>query len=86
MKLTSEMHRVLALINAALMKGDESALAAAFEGVDLKELLSQETIAVTRALGKKPMTLLLCTLAEQNEVEKTRARFWLDCYPSIVNG
>jgi hypothetical protein len=86
MKLTSEMHRVLALINAALMKGDESALAAAFEGVDLKELLSQETIAVTRALGKKPMTLLLCTLAEQNEVEKTRARFWLDCYQSIVNG
>lgn len=86
MKLTSEMHRVLALINAALMKGDESALAAAFNGVDLNELLSQETIAVTRALGKKPMTLLLCTLAEQNDVEKTRARYWLDCYQSIVNG
>lgn len=85
MKLTSEMHRVLALINAALMKGDESALAAAFDGVDLTQLLSQETIAVTRALDKKPMTLLLCTLAEQNDIEKIRARYWLDCYQSIVN-
>lgn len=84
MKLTVDMHRVLALINTALMKGDDSALEQAFEGVDLNELLSQETIAVARALGKKPMTLLLCTLAEQNDVQPLRAKHWLDCYQSIV--
>lgn len=86
MKLNAETNRVLSLVNSALMKGDESALGMAFDGVDLKELLSQETIAVTRALGKKPMTLLLCTLAEQNGVEEKRARYWLDCYQSIVKG
>lgn len=84
MKLSVEMHRVLALINTALMKGDDAALEQAFEGVDLSELLSQETIAVARALGKKPMTLLLCTLAEQNDVQPLRAKHWLDCYQSIV--
>lgn len=84
MKLTLEMHRALASINAALMKGDESALEAAFGDVDLQQLLSQDTIAVTRALGKKPITLLLCTLAAQNEVEVTRAQHWLACYQSIL--
>jgi tetratricopeptide (TPR) repeat protein len=86
MKLTVQMHQVLATINTALMKGDDSALANAFEGVDLIQLLSQETIAVTRALGKKPMTLLLCTLAEQNDVQALRAKHWLDCYQSILRG
>ena len=84
MKLTLEMHRALASINAALMKGDQSALENAFEGVDLAQLLSQDTIAVTRALGKKPITLLLCTLAEQNGVEASRAQYWLACYQSIL--
>jgi hypothetical protein len=84
MKLTLEMHRALASINAALMKGDQSALENAFEGVDLEQLLSQDTIAVTRALGKKPITLLLCTLAEQNGVEAVRAQYWLACYQSII--
>jgi hypothetical protein len=86
MKLTVQMHQVLATINTALIKGDDSALADAFEGVDLSQLLSQETIAVTRALGKKPMTLLLCTLAEQNDVQAPRAKHWLDCYQSILRG
>lgn len=84
MKLTLDMHRALASINAALMKGDQSALESAFDGVDLEQLLSQDTIAVTRALGKKPITLLLCTLAEQNEVEVARAQHWLACYQSIL--
>ena len=84
MKLTLEMHRALASINTALMKGDQDALENAFEGVNLEQLLSQDTIAVTRALGKKPITLLLCTLAEQNEVETARAQHWLACYQSIV--
>jgi hypothetical protein len=84
MKLTLEMHRALASINAALMKGDQSALENAFEGVDIEQLLSQDTIAVTRALGKKPITLLLCTLAEQNNVETVRAKHWLACYQSIL--
>jgi hypothetical protein len=84
MKLTLEMHRALASINAALMKGDQSALENAFDGVDLAQLLSQDTIAVTRALGKKPITLLLCTLAEQNDVEVDRAKHWLACYQSIL--
>ena len=84
MKLTVEMHRALASINAALMKGDETSLEDAFGGVDLEQLLSQETIAVTRALGKKPMTLLLCTLAVQNQVEALRAQHWLACYQSVI--
>ena len=84
MKLTLEMHRALASINAALMKGDQSALENAFDGVDIEQLLSQDTIAVTRALGKKPITLLLCTLAEQNGVETVRAKHWLACYQSIL--
>ena len=86
MKLTAQMHQVLATINTALIKGDDFAVANAFEGVDLSQLLSQETIAVTRALGKKPMTLLLCTLAEQNDVQGPRAKHWLDCYQSILRG
>jgi tetratricopeptide (TPR) repeat protein len=84
MKLTLEMHRALASINAALMKGDQSALEDAFVGVNLEQILSQDTIAVTRALGKKPITLLLCTLAVQNEVETARAQHWLACYQSIL--
>ena len=84
MKLTLEMHRALASINAALMKGDQSALEDAFGGVNLAQLLSQDTIAVTRALGKKPITLLLCTLAEQNGVDAARAQHWLACYQSIL--
>lgn len=84
MKLTLEMHRALASINAALMKGDQSALENAFDGANLAQLLSQDTIAVTRALGKKPITLLLCTLAEQNDVEVDRAKHWLACYQSIL--
>lgn len=84
MKLTLEMHRALASINAALMKGDQSALEEAFDGVDLAQLLSQDTIALTRALGKRPITLLLCTLAEQNDVEIVRAKHWLACYQSIL--
>ena len=83
-KLSLEVHQVLASINLALMNGDESALAAAFDGVDLQQLFNQKTIAVTRALGKKPMTLLLCTLAEQNNVEAVRAKHWLDCYQSVL--
>jgi tetratricopeptide (TPR) repeat protein len=35
-------------------------------------------------LGKKPITLLLCTLAAQNEVEVARAQHWLACYQSIL--
>ena len=84
MKLSLEMHRALASINAALMKGDQSALESAFDGVNLAQILSQDTIAVTRALGKKPITLLLCTLAEQNGVETARAQHWLACYQSIL--
>ena len=84
MKLTLDMHRALASINAALMKGDQSALESAFDGVNLAQLLSQDTIAVTRALGKKPITLLLCTLAEQNDIEVGRAQHWLACYQSIL--
>jgi len=86
MKLTLDMHRALASINAALMKGDDAAVEKAFMGVDLAQLLSQDTIAMTRALGKKPMTLLLCTLAEQNGVEVVRAKYWLACYQSILRG
>jgi len=78
------MHRALASINAALMKGDQSALENAFDGVDFAQLLSQDTIAVTRALGKKPITLFLCTLAAQNDVEVERAKHWLACYQSIL--
>lgn len=84
MKLSLEMHRALASINAALMKGDDAALESAFERVDLAQILSQDTIAVTRALGKKPITLLLCTLAEQNGVDAARAQHWLACYQSIL--
>jgi tetratricopeptide (TPR) repeat protein len=84
MKLTLEMHRALASINAALMKGDQAALENAFAGVDVAQLLSQDTIAVTRALGKKPITLLLCTLAVENGIEPARAQHWLACYQSIL--
>jgi hypothetical protein len=84
MKLSVAMHEALSKINAALMQGDEVALERSFDGVDLEQLLSQETIAVARALGKKPMVLLLCTLAEQNGVQPMRAKHWLDCYQSVV--
>lgn len=84
MKLSVAMHEALSKVNAALMQGDEVALERSFDGVDLEQFLSQETIAVARALGKKPMVLLLCTLAEQNGVQPMRAKHWLDCYQSVV--
>lgn len=78
------MHEALSKVNAALMQGDDVALERSLDGVDLEQFLSQETIAVARALGKKPMVLLLCTLAEQNGFQPTRAKHWLDCYQSVV--
>jgi len=84
MKLSIEIHQTLALINAALLSGDEQALGVAFEGVELTELLSQKTIAVVRALGKGPLVILLCTLAEHNDVEALDAKRWLACYQSIA--
>lgn len=84
MKLSIEMHRTLALINVALLKGDDQALEGAFDGVDLKELLSQHTITVVRGLGKDPLVMLLCTLAEHNDVEVGDAKRWLAAYQSIA--
>ena len=84
MKLTIEMHRTLAMINAALLKGDDEALERAFEGVDLQELLAQNTIAVVRGLGKAPLVMLLCTLAQHNDVEVSDAKRWLAAYQSIA--
>jgi len=84
MKLSIEMHRTLALINAALLKGDDQTLEKAFEGVDLTELLSQHTIAVVRGLAKDPLVMLLCTLAEHNDVEVSDAKRWLAAYQSIA--
>lgn len=84
MKLSVAMHEALSKVNAALMQGDDVALERSLDGVDLEQFLSQETIAVARALGKKPMVLLLCTLAEQNGFQPTRAKHWLDCYQSVV--
>lgn len=84
MKLGIDMHRTLAFINAALLKGDDQALERAFEGADLAQLLSQHTITVVRGLGKAPLVMLLCTLAEHNEVEALDAKRWLACYQSIA--
>jgi len=84
MQLSAEMHHALARINTALLNGNEDQLALAFDGVDLQKLLSQETIAIVRALGKAPLTMLLCTLAQHNDVEVERARHWLACYQSIA--
>lgn len=84
MKLGIEMHRTLAFINAALLKGDDQALERAFEGADLGQLLSQHTITVVRGLGKAPLVMLLCTLAEHNDVEALDAKRWLACYQSIA--
>lgn len=84
MKLSIDTHRTLALINAALLKGDDELLGKAFEGVDLELLLSQDTISVVRGLGKAPLVMLLCTLAEQNDVMVHDAKRWLTGYQSIV--
>lgn len=84
MKLGIEMHRTLAFINAALLKGDDQALERAFEGAELGQLLSQHTITVVRGLGKAPLVMLLCTLAEHNDVEALDAKRWLACYQSIA--
>lgn len=84
MKISVDTHHALARINAALIKGDDAALEKAFDGVELQEILSQDTVAAVRALGKAPLTMLLCTLAEHNDVEVERARHWLACYQSIA--
>jgi len=47
--------------------------------------LSQDAIAYARIEDKKPLILLLCTLAANNNVEPERAQQWLDVYQSIVN-
>lgn len=84
MKLNIEMHRTLALINAALLNGNDQVLESAFDGVDLTELLSQHTISVVRGLGKGPLVMFLCTLAEHNDVEVADAKRWLAAYQSIA--
>ncbi len=84
MTLSIEMHRSLAMLNAALLQGDEQALENAFVGVDLHELLSQSTITVVRGLGKDPLVMLLCTLATHNDVEVADAQRWLEAYQSIA--
>lgn len=84
MELSIEINHALALINNALLKEDDSALEKAFDGVDLVEILSSRTITAVRALGKAPMVLLLCTLADHNGVEVSGAKRWLAAYQSIA--
>ena len=85
MKLSAEMHQVLSRLNLALFQQDHAALQATLESVDLQTLLSQNTIAVARGMGKSPLVMLLNTLAYHNEVEPRRAQLWLACYQSLVH-
>lgn len=85
MNISPDLHHALVKINSALLKGDNAALAQAFDGADLQRLLSQETITFARALGKSPLVILLCTLAQHNDVEVERAKHWLACYQAIAN-
>lgn len=84
MKLDAYMHQTLSRLHLGLLRGDEEALTQVLNATDLQRLLSQDTIATVRALGKTPLVLLLCTLAAHNDVEAPRAGHWLACYQSIT--
>ncbi len=83
MNLTPPLQYAMTQINRALMVGDSSALVSALQGVELAELLSQDTLEKVRARGKGALVVFLATLACNNDVEQEQAQFWLDCYQSI---
>ncbi|MEY4645064.1 MAG: hypothetical protein RLZZ596_1895 [Pseudomonadota bacterium] len=85
MKLAAPIHLALAKINTALVHGQTEHLADCFTGIDLKQLLSQQTLEEVRARQKTALTLFLATLAVSNDVDPQPAQFWLDCYQSIAN-
>lgn len=84
MNLSPELQFTLTRLNTALIQGDDALLASCFEGVDLNEILCQDTLGKVRARGKSVMTIFLATLAVSNEIEASRAQVWLDCYHSIA--
>jgi tetratricopeptide (TPR) repeat protein len=84
MKLSTDVHAALARLNTALLKGDQAELEACFQGLNVVELLSQDTLQHVRARNKLALVLLLTSLAVSNEVSADRAQFWLDCYQSMA--
>ena len=84
MKLATPIHAALAKINSALMQNQEDQLAQCFQGIDIAELLSQDTLLSIRARRMVPLTLLLSSLAVSNEIAQQRAQIWLSCYQSIA--
>lgn len=84
MNLSAELQFTLTRLNTALIQGDEALLASCFDGKDLNELLSQDTLGKVRARGKNVMVIFLATLAVSNDIDVLRAQIWLDCYHSIA--
>jgi tetratricopeptide (TPR) repeat protein len=85
MKISNQTIQQLNHINHCLLNGDGGSVEKILTNGSLERLLSQEAIAFARVEDKKPLILLLCTLAANNDVEPERAQQWLDVYQSIVN-
>jgi tetratricopeptide (TPR) repeat protein len=85
MKISNQTIQQLNHINHCLLNGDGGSVEKILTNGSLETLLSQDAIAFARIEDKKPLILLLCTLAANNEVEPERAQHWLDLYQSIVN-
>jgi len=85
MKISNQTIQQLNHINHCLMNGDGGSVEKILTNGAIETLLSQEAIAFARIEDKKPLILLLCTLASNNDVEPERAQHWLDVYQSIIN-
>jgi tetratricopeptide (TPR) repeat protein len=85
MKISSQTIQQLNLINHCLLNGDGGSVEKILTNGPIETLLSQEAISYARIENKKPLTLLLCTLATNNDIEPDRAQNWLDIYQSLVN-
>lgn len=84
MKLDQGLKNKLEELNAALMQGEEWRLGLILQDCVLEDVLSEQSIAYARSMDKKPLVLLLCSLAVSNDIEPMQAQLWMDAYQSIV--
>jgi tetratricopeptide (TPR) repeat protein len=86
LQLPARLQYALQRMNNALLERDDLALEAAFEGVNLEQLLSDDTLERVRARSKPALTIFLASLAVSNDINIKQATQWRDAFQSISSG
>ena len=86
LQLPAHLQYALQRMNNALLERDDVALEAAFEGVNIEDLLSDETLERVRARRKPALTIFLASLAVSNDINIKQATQWRDAFQSISSG